>query len=651
VGSVSRQQRHLRAHSCLICGGYDEEDRGNGTRCWGYLSGDGEYVHCSNDGYAGSLELNPKDQTYRHRLTGDCCCGKRHGSLPAPQPTGSNGHHPKREVDRYNYTDEDGKTLYQVRKYDDGTYSQHRPDGNGGWIQGLKGEDRRPLFRLPEILEALTKDDHTICIAEGEKDVLTLVRYGYDATTNSGGADKWRDEHSETLRGAQDIVIFPDNDVPGRRHLATVARSLQQRIGITPRVVQMDGLPEHGDISDWMKGRNQDDLDALVQMAPKYEAETPALSTATSPESDKNPWRHIQSVPDFLSKERPQFQGIVKDLLKAGALTVISAPRGIGKSNTSYALAVALANGGVFRGEQLTPCRMLLLDRDNPEGTLEIQLRGWGGDEAPQFDVLTREHCPDLLDTKAWALLPAEQYAVIIVDSIGTFTEGVTEREGKETTQVIARLKDLALRGPAVLALWNPDKDAKSIRGRGEWMNAADAIYEVRDATDFTPSGKQDWWKELPDAAESAWADRAARRARRTVYRNAFVPSKSRLGGPEPEPFCLELRYPTDAPWSVVDVTNDIIAAGTQSAEERERHKAEQFDAMIKDLQRVITERHAKGQPLFKTEAVEYLRDIHRMGRDKAREVIEKSKTIFWNTEKGVGQGHPEWLLPVTPTE
>jgi hypothetical protein len=55
-------------------------------------------------------------------------------------------------------------------------------------------------------------------------------------------------------------------------------------------------------------------------------------------------------------------------------------------------------------------------------------------------------------------------------------------------------------------------KDALTLKGRVHWADRADIVYEVRDATGFTPSGKKPWWQELPEAEKAAWADRAARR-------------------------------------------------------------------------------------------------------------------------------------------
>src|SRR5262245_24764923 len=184
-----------------------------------------------------------------------------------------------------------------------------------------------------------------------------------------------------------------------------------------------------------------------------------------------------------------------------------------------HALSVALATGGVFRGEQVQPARVLLLDRDNPGSVVRKRLRAWGAEKAPNLHILTRQEAPDLKDKAAWALFPLNAYDVVIIDSVGSSTEGVTENEGKQITEVLATVVDLARQGPAMLLLMNCTKDGMTLKGRGDWADRADIIYEVRDATDFTPSGKKPWWQELPEAGEAAWADRAARRSGRTELR------------------------------------------------------------------------------------------------------------------------------------
>ena len=129
--------------------------------------------------------------------------------MPAPEPE-------RRLVATYDYTDETGNLLYQVLRYYPKTFKQRRPDGNGGWAWNLNGV-ARVLYGLPAIKASGTR---RVLVAEGEKDCEALKRFGFVATTNSGGAGKWSPEHSEALRGRH------VGDPPGR---------LTNRAASTPR--------------------------------------------------------------------------------------------------------------------------------------------------------------------------------------------------------------------------------------------------------------------------------------------------------------------------------------------------------------------------------------------------------------------------------
>ena len=89
-----------------------------------------------------------------------------------------------------------------------------------------------------------------IFLVEGEKDADNLARSGLIATTNPGGAGKWRWEYAEALRGRH-TVILPDNDDVGRQHGADVARSLVG-VAVSVRVVELSGLAQGDDVSDWL---------------------------------------------------------------------------------------------------------------------------------------------------------------------------------------------------------------------------------------------------------------------------------------------------------------------------------------------------------------------------------------------------------------
>src|SRR5882672_7763875 len=112
-----------------------------------------------------------------------------------------------RIVKTYDYRDERGELLFQAVRYEPKEFRQRRPDGNGGWIDNLQGV-RRVLYRLPELIHSDLKQFVYVC--EGEKDCDNLAAIGLTATTSPMGAEKWRPEYSEHLRGRY-VVILPDN--------------------------------------------------------------------------------------------------------------------------------------------------------------------------------------------------------------------------------------------------------------------------------------------------------------------------------------------------------------------------------------------------------------------------------------------------------
>jgi AAA domain len=362
-------------------------------------------------------------------------------------------------------------------------------------------------------------------------------------------------------------------------------------------------------------------LQGALRQRGEAEAETPG--------DIPTPWTHIKPAPVFLAEEDPPFEGLAKDLLALGAMTMMSAPKGLGKTQVALALGVALATGGIFRGERVKPVRVLLLDRDNPEPTLKQRLRNWGATVANNLHVLTRQHAPDLKNREAWAQFPLESYDVLMIDAVGSFTEGITEKEGRLTTEVLATLLDLARRGIAILLLMNVTKDGVAFRGRGEWTERVDIAYEVRDATGFTPSGKREWWRELPPAGEAEWADRAARRTGKVTFRLAFVPNKFRLGM-EPDPFCLELHLPAGAPWTLADVTDQLITAGEAAVQAATQAEQAQQAHTVQALADLVAERHRQGAPLSKNDAETFLRE-HDIGRNEARTLIEMYAGVKWH--------------------
>jgi 5S rRNA maturation endonuclease (ribonuclease M5) len=183
----------------------------------------------------------------------------------------SNGNGNRKIVATYDYKDEHGVLLYQVVRYEPKDFRQRRPKVGGGWQYSVKGTRLVP-YRLPDLMA--TPPSRGVLVVEGEKDADRVASMGIVATTCAMGAGKWRPEYNEYFRG-RSVYIIPDNDNPGREHAQQVAQAIHG-IAKNIKVVELQDVPEKGDLSDWLDGSGtKDKLVELVKAAPEWKP-TPA---------------------------------------------------------------------------------------------------------------------------------------------------------------------------------------------------------------------------------------------------------------------------------------------------------------------------------------------------------------------------------------
>ncbi len=175
--------------------------------------------------------------------------GNHQGKKASTQRNGS----PGKLIAEYVYCDAEGNQVFKSCRFiqPDGkkTFRQMslQPDG---WKSSMQGVELVP-YHLPEIL---SRSEERVFIVEGEKDVDRLISLGILATCNPMGAGKWKPEFSKWFAG-REIVILTDNDQPGRDHAEVVAERLHS-VAESIRVVHFPGLPEKGDVSDYLDNDN-----------------------------------------------------------------------------------------------------------------------------------------------------------------------------------------------------------------------------------------------------------------------------------------------------------------------------------------------------------------------------------------------------------
>lgn len=270
----------------------------------------------------------------------------------------------------YQYRDEKGNLNREVVRKGHGADKKiwQRKSSTENNVKGVP-----PLpYRLPELLQAFS-EKKPVFIVEGEKDVESLVRLGYTATTNSGGAGKWGEHHSKWFPSGTEVFLCGDADQPGVKHVESIARSLHQR-GCMVRIIRLpyEITENHGrDISDWIaEGNIREEFEILVRQAVRYEPEQKVLSAVTA----KRKAPTVMTAPELQAKTFPEIHWAVPGIIGSG-LTILAGSTKTGKSWLALQLAVALSVGGYMFGTIKVPkCECLYLALEDSGRRLQNRL-------------------------------------------------------------------------------------------------------------------------------------------------------------------------------------------------------------------------------------------------------------------------------------
>ena len=290
---------------------------------------------------------------------------------------------------------------------------------------------------------------------EGEKDADRLADLKFPATTNAGGAGKWRDTYTQQLKGAgiEQVVILPDADAAGRSHAEDVARSCHA-LGLQVKIVQLPDVPEKGDVSDWLAaGHTRDELATLVKATSLYvpPAASGAVVRAASPFG-------LTSLADLLNEPDETVDYVVEARIPAGGIVLLTGKPKSGKSTTARDLAFAIGSGGSWLGHYCTegPVWYLALEEKRSEVRKHFRVMGATGREPIRVFI---NQAPIDIIAQLQALAAQEQPVAIIVDTLQRLIKAKDLNDYAETTTKMDPLIRLARdTGAALILLHHSNK-------------------------------------------------------------------------------------------------------------------------------------------------------------------------------------------------
>jgi hypothetical protein len=366
-------------------------------------------------------------------------------------------------VATYPYTDADGSLVMEVLRYrtEEGgkTFRQRCPDGAGGWTWSTSHLVERPLYRLPEVMAAVSAGE-PVWVVEGEKDADALAALGHAATCNPMGADngagnKWRPEHTRWLAGAR-VWVVADRDDPGVLHATYVASRLEEA-GCRVRVRTVPA--PHKDVHDMLSaGGSVDDVVPLAEEAAvPAQQEFPAPEVTPDPEpaqshgdavarqvsalladerelldtrlskarrlldglaaaGDRRDPGRLTTWAELVSEADEEYRWLIPGVLEEQERVMIVAAEGVGKTMLARQVAICCAAGvHPFTYSRIEPVRTLLVDLENPERIIRRTARrivesvkeNWPGRPAEEAHLWIKPDGVDVLKPADRARLEA----------------------------------------------------------------------------------------------------------------------------------------------------------------------------------------------------------------------------------------------------
>lgn len=385
----------------------------------------------------------------------------------------------------YDYTDEAGNVLFRVFRYrmpnGKKTFSQHPPDGHGGWKFGRGSMDGVELvpYRLKPLHDHMInqgEDSNTVFFVEGEKDADRLASLDFLATCNPMGAGKWREKFSRYFKDI-DAIVIPDNDLAGIKHARDVCASLST-VAASVKLLQLPNLPAKGDVSDWLDaGGTPDDLGRLAYAAPAWDAGTAAPEAPADVVDDDDEIDPADVTTVCLADVRPTVvDWLIPDRIPMGKLTLVAGDPGLGKSFTMIDLIARVSTAGPIPcggGECVRKGSVILLSaEDGLADTIRPRLDACEADVSKVHALTTVRQANGQLGPFDLSYIGYLEHAIrrikdvvlVVIDPVTAYVGGrIDDHKNTQIRSILGPLSDLAEKyGVAIVIVTHLNKGSGS---------------------------------------------------------------------------------------------------------------------------------------------------------------------------------------------
>lgn len=201
----------------------------------------------------------------------------------------------------------------------------------------------------------------------------------------------------------------------------------------------------------------------------------------------------------LLATDFPPRERLLSPWLLSQSLSMLYAPRGVGKTHVALGVAYALASGGAFLGWRAEkPVPVLYLDGEMPGADLRDRLRRIVESADRQAEpgmllFMTPDLQPDGIMPNLFThagqdevTAAAPESGVIIVDNISALVRGGKENEGESWQPVAEWALRMRSSGRSVVFIHHAGKTGQQ-RGTSKREDLLDTVIALRRPADYTP--------------------------------------------------------------------------------------------------------------------------------------------------------------------
>ena len=352
--------------------------------------------------------------------------------------------------------------------YSDGTKDVlwFGPDGH---TKGLNG---RKLATLPlygaERLAA--HPGEAVILAEGEKATQALNDAGYLAVGTVTGASGTPDAAALAVLRGREVLLWPDNDVPGVSHMMAIWQTLREFAGTSVRFVTWPDAPPKGDAYDFLAYGG--DVDLLLASAVAPAADAPAPPPGRIMRVGNAPI----TPPEYL----------IDGVAPKNSLVSIVGKEASYKSFVAIGMAAAVHTGTPWVGHDAEASPVLYLAAEGQSG-IRRRLRAWEIVHGPSLAAMMLLPEPvrflDAADVDALyaeiAALP-DMPALIVVDTLARNFGGGNENGADDMGRFIAACDRLRSLTSACILIIHHENKLGGYRGSTAFAGAMDTMIEAK---------------------------------------------------------------------------------------------------------------------------------------------------------------------------